>query len=233
MSVPTDEMPVGAPGPAGRLIEGLIVREPLRMALRAPTLASSPRGDGRLTITIPGWRAPEQSLLPITGFLRQRGHDARTWGLGIIRNDVEAMRDRFVTDLERRVERAGRPAHLVGWSLGGVMAREAARERPELVHRVVTFGTPAIGGPTFTAGAGRMGDDECRRIAALQRELDEQRPIGTPITAVYSRRDGIVDWRACIDRFSTRIEHVEVGSTHVGLGIDPDVWEIAARALGE
>ena len=85
-----------------------------------------------------------------------------------------------------RSRRPDGPPHLVGWSLGGVIARETARLRPELVHRVVTFGTPAIGGPTYTAGADRMGAEECRRIEQLQTELDESNPIGTPITAVYT-----------------------------------------------
>lgn len=231
--VPHADHPTGPPRRAGLFNEIGILREPLRLAARTPSLARAPRGDGRLTITIPGWYAPESSLAPIRSFLGRTGHDARSWGLGIIRNDVEAARDRFIEQLDRQVAASGRSAHLVGWSLGGVIARETARLRPELVHRVVTFGTPAIGGPTYTAGADRMGAEECRRIEQLQTELDESNPIGTPITAVYTRRDGVVDWRACIDRYSTNVEHIEVGSTHVGLGVDPDVWQITARALSE
>lgn len=210
-----------------------IVREPVRALVRAPHLVRTPRGDGRLTVTIPGWYAPEASLTPIRTFLRHRGHEARSWGLGVIRNDVEAMRDRFVEHLDAWVAGHGRPANLVGWSLGGVIARETARDRPDLVHRVVTLGTPAIGGPRFTAGATRLGERECKRIERLQTALDERNPITRPITAIFSRRDGVVDWRACADRYSRDVRHVEVGSTHVGLGIDPDVWEICARALGE
>ncbi|NNE11830.1 MAG: hypothetical protein HKN41_06225, partial [Ilumatobacter sp.] len=67
----------------------------------------------------------------------------------------------------------------------------------------------------------------------LQTDLDERSPITVPITAIFSRRDGVVDWRACADRYSRSVRHVEVGSTHVGLGLDPDVWEITARALDE
>lgn len=230
-TVPDAEPPSGPPRRSGLFNEIGILREPLRLAARTPGLVRAPRGDGRLTVTIPGWFAPESSLAPIRGFLARTGHDARSWGLGVIRNDVEAMRDRFIDRLERQVDAAQRPAHLVGWSLGGVIARETARDRPDLVHRVVTFGTPAVGGPTFTAGADRLGPDECRRIEALQTELDETNPIATPITAIYTRRDGVVDWRACIDRYSTNVDHVEVRSTHVGLGLDPDVWLTTARAL--
>ncbi len=184
---PHADHPTGPPRRAGLFNEIGILREPLRLAARTPSLAHAPRGDGRLTITIPGWYAPESSLAPIRSFLGRTGHDARSWGLGVIRNDVEAARDQFIAQLDRQVAATGRSAHLVGWSLGGVIARETARLRPELVHRVVTFGTPAIGGPTYTAGADRMGAEECRRIEQLQTELDESNPIGTPITAVYTR----------------------------------------------
>jgi pimeloyl-ACP methyl ester carboxylesterase len=213
----------------GLATEAAIVREPFRLAWRTPALARVPRGDGRLTIVIPGWLAPERSMAPLRTFLARAGHDARHWGLGVIRNDVETMRDRFVERLGELVD--DRPAALVGWSLGGIMAREAARARPDLVDHVVTFGTPAIGGPTYTVGAGRMGDDECRRIEELQRRIDVEQPIRSPITAIFTRADGVVDWRACIDRASLDVRHVEVGSSHVGLGIDPDVWQIIAESL--
>lgn len=229
------EVPPEAPPPepfpnrAGLANELGIVREPLRLAAGLPRLARVPRGDRRLTLVIPGWLAPERSMAPIRTFLDRVGHDARHWGLGVIRNDVEAARDRFIERLDQLVD--DRPAFLVGWSLGGVIARETARQRPDLVDRVVTFGTPAVGGPTYTAGAGRLGERECRRIERLQRQLDAEQPITRPITAIFTRRDGVVDWRACIDRSSNDVRHVEVRATHVGLGLDPDVWQVTAEAL--
>lgn len=214
---------------SGLLAEIATLREPIRGAARLPGLGRAPRGDGRLTIVIAGWLAPEQSMSPIRTFLQRTGHDARHSGLGVIRNDVEDVRDRFIASLEQLVD--DRPAALVGWSLGGVIAREAARARPDLVDRIVTFGTPALGGPTYTAGADRIGMEECRRIEALQQELDREQPIERPITAIFTRRDAVVDWRACIDRASLDVRHVEVTSTHIGLGIDPDVWQITAETL--
>lgn len=228
-SPPDADPPVAFPERRGLLHELATAREPLRLIGRVPTIVRAPRGDGRLTIVIAGWLAPEHSLTPLRGFLANAGHDARHSGLGVIRNDVEAVRDRFVARLDSLV--ADRPAFLVGWSLGGVVARETARLRPDLVDRVVTFGTPAVGGPTYTVGAGRLGIDECRRIEQLQRRLDVDDPITRPITAIFTRNDGVVDWRACIDRSSPDVRHVEVTSTHFGLGIDPDVWQIVAESL--
>ena len=226
---PVAPPPVAPPQRSGLAGELGIVREPWRAMWRLPHLARPPRGDGRLTIVIPGWLAPERSMAPIRSYLARAGHDARHWGLGTIRNDVEDARDRFIERLDELVD--DRPAFLVGWSLGGVIARETARSRPDLVERVVTLGTPAVGGPTYTAGAGRLGADECRRIEQLQQALDADQPIDRPITAIFTRNDGVVDWRACIDRASIDVRHVEVRSTHVGLGIDPDVWQITAESL--
>jgi pimeloyl-ACP methyl ester carboxylesterase len=121
---------------------------------------------------------------------------------------------------------------VVGWSLGGVLARETARRRPELVERVVTLGSPVVGGPKYTLAASfyrRQGVD----LDALEREIAEldATPIRVPITALYSRSDGVVAWRACIDRVSPHVEHVEVGGSHAGLGFRAEVYRIVAERL--
>jgi len=74
--------------------------------------------------------------------------------------------------------------------------------------------------------------DQLDRIEALQIQLDEADPVQVPLTTIFSRRDGVVDWRASLDHYSPRAHHVEVGSTHTGLGLDPDVWVAVAEALG-
>lgn len=182
---------------------------------------------------MPGWLAGSETLAPLRLYLRSLGHNAVPWGLGRNGSDVEETVERFEPVLERLVDEAdGRPAFLVGWSLGGVIARETARSRPDLVERLVTFGTPAQGGPSFTAGAGRFGAEECARIATLQDEANRTSPIAQPATAIFTKGDAIVDWRACIDTHALNMQHIEVGSTHFGLGVDPDVWRIVAETLG-
>ena len=123
------------------------------------------------------------------------------------------------------------PVSLVGWSLGGVIAREVARREPDAVRRVITYGTPVVGGPSFTAVAAAYAPEVRRRVAEVSARLDADSPIRVPLTAIWSRRDGIVAWPACLDRVSPDVEHVEVGSTHLGLGVDPDVWSIVASRL--
>lgn len=170
-------------------------------------------------------------MLPLRTYLRWLGHDARPWGLGVNtgtpERDVEQLAD-IVAHTHRTT---GRPVALVGWSLGGVVARETARLVPDSVRRVVTYGTPAIGGPTYTLSASAFGASESARIRRLVEALDRHAPIRVPITAIYSQRDRVVSWPACIDRSSPDVEHVEVRSTHMGLGFDPDVWVVVADRL--
>ena len=228
---PTRARPQGPPPRRSLLGELRTVREPARLLAAAPRLRAAPRGDGRLVIDVPGWLAPEASMAPLRAYLRWLGHDARGWGLGANEGTPERDADRLAGVLDGLVAATGRPAALVGWSLGGVIAREVARARPDLVHAVATFGTPVIGGPTHTRGAAAYGPQACARIATLQEELDRTRPLEVRVTAVFTRRDAVVDWRACLDHASEDVHHVEVGSTHLGLGLDPSVWLAVARAV--
>ncbi|MEM9458363.1 MAG: alpha/beta hydrolase [Myxococcota bacterium] len=230
-SPPTTARPRGAPSRTRTFGEWRTVIEPLRLGAAVPRLARAPRGDGRLVVDIPGWLAPEASMAPLRAFLRAKGHDARGWGLGTNRGNPERDCHRLIARLEALVADSGRAANLVAWSLGGVIAREAGRLRPDLVHRIVTYGTPVIGGPTHTTAAPHYGEDTCRQIAQRQALLDQEQPLQVPVVVIFSPRDGVVDWRACIDHTSPRAEHVEVSSTHIGLGMDPDVWSTVARAF--
>ena len=154
------------------------------------------------------------------------------WGLGRNRGDVEADLPAVRELSERVAADAGRPIVMIGWSLGGVFAREVARDRPESVSRVITYGTPVVGGPRYTRSASAYGE---ARVARIEERIEEREttPIERPITAFYSRSDGVVDWRACIDTTSPDVENVEVRSTHIGMTIDPDVWSAIAHLLAD
>lgn len=194
-------------------------------------LRSMPRGDGHVVIDIPGWQAPEASGLPLRRYLAWLGYDARGWSFGKNLGDPARDAVRLTESVDAIVRESGRPVSLVGWSLGGVIAREVARQRPELVRGVITYGTPVVGGPTYTAVAGTYTHEVREHATKVSERLDAQRPIRVPLTVIYSRRDGIVAWPACLDRVTPGAEHVEVRSTHVGLGVDPDVWAVVAERL--
>jgi pimeloyl-ACP methyl ester carboxylesterase len=195
-----------------------------------PRLSQAPRGDGHLVVDIPGWRAPELTGAPLRHYLRRLGYDARGWGFGTNTGDPRRDVERLGARVLELVEETGSPASLVGWSLGGVIAREVARRHPDAVRRVITYGTPVTGGAAHTtiARASGRADADTERVA---RRLRPSTPVDVPLTVVFSRRDGIVSWQACLDHTSPGAEHVEVSSTHLGMGVDPDVWAVVAERL--
>jgi pimeloyl-ACP methyl ester carboxylesterase len=223
-------VPQGPPSRSQVVGEVTTPLEAARLLAAGPRLWTEPRGDGHVVIDIPGWRAPELTGLPLRRYLTWLGYDARGWGFGTNVGSPRADARRLTRTVEQLVDRSGRPVSLVGWSLGGVVAREVARSRPELVRCVVTYGTPVVGGSTFTSVAGAAMHElgEATRVAA---RLHADRPVPVPLTVVYSRRDGVVAWEACLDSRSPDVEHVEVRSTHLSLGVDPDVWSVVARRL--
>ncbi len=198
---------------------------------RSPSLLRLPRGHQNV-MTIPGYGTNDAFMLPVRSKLRMLGHRCRGWGLGLNGGEVELMLPRVTEQVLRHAEATGGPVALIGWSLGGVFAREVARDEPDAVTRVITYGTPIIGGPRYTVGARTYGKDRVDEIADA---VDERNliPIRRPITAMWSKNDAVVDWKACVDDFSPHVENIEVESTHVGMGIDPDVWTVIADRLAE
>ncbi len=181
-----------------------------------------------MVITVPGLGASDLSMRPLRGYLRHVGHRVDGWGLGRNVGDVRSTISPFIRRVVHTAEREGHAVDLVGWSLGGLLAREAAREAPRAVRRVITYGSP-VGGPRLA----RLGVDDEARLAEMEARMHERerRRITVPVTAIYSKNDGVVAWEACIDRHGNDVEHVEVRSSHVGMGLDPDVWRIIAERL--
>lgn len=229
MSVPPETRPPRPMRPRDRVGELRAAREPLRLVVRTPSLLRRRAEHPSRVIVVPAYGNDDRTTAPLRRFLRRVGHEVRGWGHGVNGGDLYESVPALLRTVRDLAGADREPVALVGWSLGGVVAREAARERPHLVSRVVTFGSP-LQGPRYTTAAADYDPDELDRLERLIEER-EDRPITRPITAVYSRRDGIVDWTTCIDRRTPGVVNVEVGSTHVGMGIDPDVWTIVADAL--
>lgn len=206
-----------------------------RLLLQLPSLAHQPRGNGEPIIILPGYGAGDGSTTILKGYLRLLRYRARGWGLGRNKGAIEEVLPRLLRRLGNLSRRSKEKVTIIGWSMGGYLARELARERPDLIRLVITLGTPVIGGPKYTVVAEsyrKRGID----IEALAAEVDRRNQLANleiPILAIYSRRDAVVAWQACIDRQSTNIEHVEVQSTHVGFGFSPEVFRIIAQRLAQ
>ena len=222
--------------PRGRFETLQELRLPLDALRWAPAwLTSKPvrAARTRTVLLLPGFGAGPRSMRIMEAFLRRRGHHVRDWGLGINRGDVKGLRTQLEPIVAAGVERTGGPLVLVGWSLGGYIAREYAREHAAQVRRVVTLGSPVIGGARHTATAQwyrSQGYDFDEIDRAIRRRY-ESMPLRVPVTAIYSKRDGIVAWKACIDKWSADVRHLEVDETHVGLVLSPRVLALVAEAI--
>jgi hypothetical protein len=234
--IPSDYDPADLRPPARweLLREGRVVLERLALtAVLSRLRADSPRGSREPIMVVPGFATDDSWTVRLRSFLTLIGYEARGWGLG--RNDgrVPKLIPAVVEQTEKLATEFGRPIRLIGWSLGGYLVREAARERPDLVERVITLGTPVVGGPTYTASAPmyvKKGYD-LEEIAATVLEREE-RPITVPVFAIYSRSDGVVAWRSCVDTFDNlHVEHHEVVSTHLGMVNSPRVFRLVAELL--
>lgn len=223
-----------SPPPLARTLREVtaLPREAVRLAWHWNRMADGDAGQGRPVMLLPGHMADDSSLIALGAYLRRRGYDAQTWGLGCNNGEVPRLLGLLLARLEGECDRLGRAPALVGWSLGGYLAREAARERPDLVEQIVTIGSPIVGGPKYTAFAGLM-KARGRDIDAIAHYVESRNavPLEVPVTAIFSRRDGIVAWQACLDTHNQQVDHVEVEARHLGLGLAPEVLELVAARL--
>ncbi len=257
----TTDLNLSPPKRSRMLLEARTALDVARMVrpLVSARLRRTERREDLFVIVVPGFGADDHSMAPLRYFLRQQGFEVEGWGLG--RNlagtnlphtladlspawDVEEQSeyrgeasvpylcDRLTERVRERAARLDRPVALVGWSLGGYLAREAARDLPGTVDRVITLGSPIVGGPKYTAAA-RYFTQRGMDLDWIEREIHrrEQRPIRQPITAIYSKTDAVVHWEAAVDRFSDNVRHIEVNAAHLGMGFNPTVWRHVLSAL--
>ena len=221
----------------GRLATLAELRAPLDWAtllLRAPQLLRAPRGDGRPVMLLPGYRTDASSMRPLGRYLAYLGYDVYEWGLGRNLGHVNQYTQSIGERLrELREELDGARVTLIGWSLGGVIARESARLFESCVREVITLGTPIIGGPKYTVVAGRFAEEGRLDLDEFEKEVHARNSIGLrqPVTSIYSRLDGIVGWRASIDTYNEHARNIEVNSSHFGIGAHGKVWRLIADTL--
>ncbi len=208
----------------------------VRGAASLPALVlDAPRGTstGSPVMVLPGYLAGDGSTLALRTYLARRGHLVIGWELGRNLGDVRALVGRVIERVQRHRATGGVPIHLVGWSLGGVIARETAREIPEAVAQVITIGSPVVGGPKYTVVA-RSSRRRGMDLDGIEREIAKREEVAlrVPVTALYSKRDGVVAWRACIDpNPANRVEHIEVDATHIALPWDAAVLRHVASRI--
>lgn len=229
-SLPAAEDRSIQPPPRSAILNELFTPAYLARSLfTQPPWFSVPRGRGQRVLVYPGFGGSNASTAVLRGYLQSLGYSVSGWKLGRNGEDVQETLDLLKEDLARLSE--GKVT-LIGWSLGGYLAREVARECPERVDQVITLGSPVVGGPKYTAIA-QVFESGALSIDEIERMVDERyrEPLRVPVTALYSKSDGVVAWQACIDEWSPQVEHVQVYTSHSGFGFDASVFRIIAERL--
>jgi pimeloyl-ACP methyl ester carboxylesterase len=214
------------------LLEG---RAPLELAALVAArswLSRLPRGDGHPVLVFPGMGASDLTTLPLRRFLQRLGYVTQAWGQGFNFGPRPGVIERAGADLQSLADRYGRPVSLIGWSLGGIYARELAKRHPAASRCVVTLGTPFTGHPKATNAwriyelltGSRIGD-------STMAEIGKAPPV--PTTSIYSRSDGIVSWRCSLNDVGPLAENIAVHSSHVGMGLNPLALYAVADRLAQ
>lgn len=239
----TDERPASVP----------IWREALAgfdwLTLRASPLfygLGVPRGDGSAVVLVPGFLVTDVYLAEMYWWLRRIGYRAYMSRIGRNADCLDILVDRLLVTVDRAQASTGGTVHLVGHSLGGILSRSAAARRPQQIASVATLGSPfrGIRSHPFVLQATDLvrrrlrrernshdrplcytGHCTCQAVSSLQQEF----PASVPQIAVYTKADGIVDWRFCVNEDPAT--DFEVPGSHVGLAFNPCVYRLIADHL--
>ncbi len=195
-------------------------------------------GDGHPVILFPGLGTNDSALKPLRARCRALGYSALCWGRGY-NTGPHGDFDIWLSDLAAHLDSLQAPftqsATLIGWSLGGLYARELAKLRPARVRQVITFGTPfnAEADHTNVGWVFRLlSGTELQFDAALSARLRTPPPV--PTTSVYSRGDGIVAWQTCLHaQAAPQVEDVEIEGSHTGMGWNRAVLAVVADRLAQ
>jgi pimeloyl-ACP methyl ester carboxylesterase len=201
-----------------------------------PVLQKAPAGDGHSVIVFPGLAASDPTTLPLRGYLASLGYATEGWSQGFNFGPRAGVLETARRDLSDAFQRTKRKVSLIGWSLGGVYARELAKEMPEAVRCVITLGSPFSGPPKAT-NAWRVYElTSGHDIDTQSNQYDLHVAPPVPTTSIFSRSDGIVAWKASMQDASyghERSENIEVVASHIGLGVNPSAWWAIADRLAQ
>jgi pimeloyl-ACP methyl ester carboxylesterase len=205
--------------------------------LRKP-LRNLPKGDGHPVLVLPGFMAGDTSTRPMRRLFDDLGYQSYGWNLG--RNvRFNETREREMSDLVERIyDETGRNMSIVGWSLGGVFARELAKMHPDIVRQVISLGSPISNNRKWSAPSKLFekinGKETTPEAEGRYANLETAPPV--PTTSILTKTDGIVAWRGSIQPPQdghTQTENIMVPASHTGLGVNPLVMVAVADRLAQ
>jgi pimeloyl-ACP methyl ester carboxylesterase len=225
---------LAAPGPFLMLLEARAPWEYAAMLAATPWLSRIPVGDGHPVIVFPGLGASDFTTLPLRNFLRDRGYTPYPWKQGFNFGPRHGVLDSCRAQLHQVVQRHGERASLIGWSLGGIYARELAKEQPRHARCVVTLGTPFTGHPRATNAWRLYEMVSGQRVHDHALAAQVRVPPACPTTSIYSKSDGVVAWQCSLnDDDLPHTENIEVQASHLGMGMNPLALYAVADRLGQ
>jgi pimeloyl-ACP methyl ester carboxylesterase len=211
-------------------LESRAVFEWASFALAWPWLKRAPKGDGHPVLVLPGLVAGDSSTWPLRRFLEELGYVAYPWKLGVNFGPRGETVPKLLARVRSIHHKHGRKVSVIGWSLGGAMARALGARMPDQVRNVVTLGSPVQPHPhatnawkIFEAVSGWRSDDP------ELHEMAKAHPL-MPNTSIFSKADGIVSWQASLAPEAPHSENIEIAASHLGIGVNPlALWAIADR----
>ena len=211
------------------------------MMASKPFLNRLQRGDGHPVMVLPGLSATDLSTRPLRSFLKDRGYQSYTWNQGRNLGLREGLLENMLDRVDMITNTHGEKLSLVGWSLGGIFARELAKLRPDLIRNVISLGSPHSGDHKATHAwrfynlvAGHKVDEDPLGIKALLHKAPN-----VPTTSIYTKTDGVVAWENCYQRKpvnpekAKHVENICVHASHMGLGVNPSVMYLLADRLAQ
>jgi hypothetical protein len=233
-----DAANAAAPRHLLRVLEWRTGLEYVATLAAARRIANWPRGDGHPVLVIPGFLAGPFSTQLLRNVLRRLDYRVYDWGLGYNVGYRTSMRETLPARLHHIGKRAdGRTVSIIGWSAGGIYARELARAFPDDVRSVITLGSPFRGNHRASTAwnVWRLvnGVGATTEAVSEQARLRREQPLTVPTTCIYSKTDGIVAWQCCTSLPAPETENVEVHSSHIGYGHNLETLSVIADRLAQ
>lgn len=228
---------IGAPSKFWFMSEGRAAVEALSVLFGQTLFNKLPRGNGEPVMVLPGLGTTDVSTVVLRKFLKDLGYRPYGWGLGVNVGFKPEYEEKLIRQLRKVYLKHNRPLKLIGWSMGGIYAREIAKLEHHAVSQVITMGSPFSGGKTQKTNVNTL---YMLLNGAKIRDVHDSRALylpeapPVPTTAIYSKTDGVVSWQYCIEYDEVdHVESIEVRGSHLGLGFNRMVYAILADRLAQ
>jgi len=202
-----------------------------------PLLSQLPRGDMHPVLLLPGFMASDDSTLMMRRYLLRMGYEPLPWSLGRNTGKLELFETKLTEKFRQLSETYRGKISIIGQSLGGVYARDLAHRFPDKVRQVITMASPframtaSATSPIVTELFKRQSGMSIEEMREKLTDITTSKSPGVPTTAIFSKGDGVVNWRVCLEGDGHQTESIEVRGSHCGMGFNPLVYCIIADRL--